>query len=234
MLPRLPARQREGVDLALARGPRRARPDAVRLAAAGRPGQIRRSRRRRAHERRSDDPADQDRRASWNATGRPGGVLSFDIEPAGRDIRKLSLGFRAVDDISLMRKVTAVSRERAAAALDARWLVLMRCVRRAAGVRLRVQPAGLRRATPRLPALVPRLESRSCWPTASPGRTSRPRWFRASPKIRCRTAGQHPRRHGGRPRCHTSSCRCWRRGQFRACSGEASTGRGLPLRRGRP
>jgi diguanylate cyclase (GGDEF)-like protein len=54
----------------------------------------------------------------------PGGVLRFDIEPAGGEIQELFLGFKAVDDLSLMRKVTAVSRERASI-LDARWLVLM-------------------------------------------------------------------------------------------------------------
>jgi diguanylate cyclase (GGDEF)-like protein len=54
----------------------------------------------------------------------PGGVLKFDIRLPGSEISKLYLGFRALDDLSLMRKVTAVSRERATI-LDARWLVLM-------------------------------------------------------------------------------------------------------------
>jgi diguanylate cyclase (GGDEF)-like protein len=54
----------------------------------------------------------------------PGGVLRFDVGPPGREIRQLHLGFKALDDLALMRKVTAVSAERAAV-LDARWLVLM-------------------------------------------------------------------------------------------------------------
>jgi diguanylate cyclase (GGDEF)-like protein len=54
----------------------------------------------------------------------PGGVLKFAIQRPGNEIRALHLGFRNLDDLSLMRKVTAVSRERAAI-LDARWLVLM-------------------------------------------------------------------------------------------------------------
>jgi hypothetical protein len=54
----------------------------------------------------------------------PGGVLRFDIAPAGSEVRELYLGFKGADDLSLMRKVNAVSRDRAAV-LDARWLVLM-------------------------------------------------------------------------------------------------------------
>ncbi len=54
----------------------------------------------------------------------PGGLLTFDVRPPGNEIRELYFGFRDLDDLSLMRKVTAVSRERAAI-LDARWLVLM-------------------------------------------------------------------------------------------------------------
>jgi diguanylate cyclase (GGDEF)-like protein len=54
----------------------------------------------------------------------PGGVLKFDVRPPGSEIRRVHLGFKALDDLALMRKVTAVSGERAAT-LDARWLVLM-------------------------------------------------------------------------------------------------------------
>ncbi len=54
----------------------------------------------------------------------PGGVLSFAIPVAGREIAKLHVGFQAVDDLSLMRKVTAVSRARGAD-LDAQWIALI-------------------------------------------------------------------------------------------------------------
>jgi diguanylate cyclase (GGDEF)-like protein len=54
----------------------------------------------------------------------PGGLLRFTIEPDGRDIRGLHIGFRDLDDIQLMRKVTAVSSSDAMK-LSARWLVLM-------------------------------------------------------------------------------------------------------------
>jgi diguanylate cyclase (GGDEF)-like protein len=54
----------------------------------------------------------------------PGGVLKFDVRPPGSEIRQIHLGFKAIDDLALMRKVTAVSGSRAAV-LDARWLVLM-------------------------------------------------------------------------------------------------------------
>ncbi len=54
----------------------------------------------------------------------PGGVLSFDIPVPGRDVARIDIGFKAIDDLSLMRKVTAVSRDRGAS-LDARWIALI-------------------------------------------------------------------------------------------------------------
>ncbi|HEU4651693.1 MAG TPA: diguanylate cyclase, partial [Croceibacterium sp.] len=54
----------------------------------------------------------------------PGGLLAFDIRPPGRAIARLYLGFKAIDDVSLMRKVTAASHARAST-LEARWLGLM-------------------------------------------------------------------------------------------------------------
>lgn len=54
----------------------------------------------------------------------PGNLLSFAIPTPGREISKLQIGFKAIDDLSLMRKVTAVSRDRAAD-LDARWIALI-------------------------------------------------------------------------------------------------------------
>lgn len=54
----------------------------------------------------------------------PGGVLKFDIGTPGSDVKKLYIGFNALDDLSLMRKVTAAS-PAAVAAMNARWLVLM-------------------------------------------------------------------------------------------------------------
>lgn len=54
----------------------------------------------------------------------PGGVLSFDIPVPGREIARLAIGFKDIDDLSLMRKVTAVSRDRGAE-LDVRWIALI-------------------------------------------------------------------------------------------------------------
>src|SRR5688572_26682325 len=54
----------------------------------------------------------------------PGGLLKFEPGLPGRDIRSLAIGFERIDDVSLMRKVTAAS-PRQAAALEARWLILM-------------------------------------------------------------------------------------------------------------
>ncbi|WP_245832756.1 putative bifunctional diguanylate cyclase/phosphodiesterase [Sphingomonas mucosissima] len=54
----------------------------------------------------------------------PGGLLKFEIEPAGRDVDELYLGFRQIDDLSLMRKVAAMPGT-AMTANDARWLLLM-------------------------------------------------------------------------------------------------------------
>jgi diguanylate cyclase (GGDEF)-like protein len=54
----------------------------------------------------------------------PGGLLKFEIAAPGSAVRTLSLGFHRIDDLSLMRKVTAAAPHRAAT-LEARWLVLM-------------------------------------------------------------------------------------------------------------
>jgi diguanylate cyclase (GGDEF)-like protein len=54
----------------------------------------------------------------------PGGVLRFDVSVAGRDLRGLYLGFERIDDLSLMRKVRAMTpTEQMADA--ASWLALM-------------------------------------------------------------------------------------------------------------
>src|SRR5690606_36843923 len=54
----------------------------------------------------------------------PGGLLRFDIASPGDTIRELTIGFNRIDDLALMRKVTAAS-PRQALAREARWLVLM-------------------------------------------------------------------------------------------------------------
>ncbi len=53
-----------------------------------------------------------------------GGLIRFDIATSGESVRELAVGFNRLDDLALMRKVTAASPEQAAA-LEARWLVLM-------------------------------------------------------------------------------------------------------------
>ena len=53
----------------------------------------------------------------------PGGVLRFRVEPAGRDVRGLYLGFRRIDDLTLMRKVVATSGT-AVSAANSGWLLL--------------------------------------------------------------------------------------------------------------
>src|SRR5690606_20026305 len=53
-----------------------------------------------------------------------GGLLKFAIAAPGREILDLRVGFERIDDLSLMRKVTAATPERAAT-LEARWLLLM-------------------------------------------------------------------------------------------------------------
>ncbi|MBT2134882.1 EAL domain-containing protein [Croceibacterium sp. LX-88] len=53
-----------------------------------------------------------------------GAVLKFEIAPAGQQIRSLAIGFRGLDDLALMRKVTAASADRSAV-LEGRWLILM-------------------------------------------------------------------------------------------------------------
>jgi diguanylate cyclase (GGDEF)-like protein len=53
-----------------------------------------------------------------------GGLLKFTIAAPGREIRHLWIGFERIDDVSLMRKVTAATPERAAT-LEARWLLLI-------------------------------------------------------------------------------------------------------------
>jgi len=57
---------------------------------------------------------------NWGA----GGVLKFSVTPSGKDIRGLAIGFRDLDDLALMRKVTAATPARAAE-LEGRWLILM-------------------------------------------------------------------------------------------------------------
>ena len=54
----------------------------------------------------------------------PGGLLAFEIEPAGREITGLYLGFRHIDDLSLMRKIIATTAA-AESDLDTGWLLLM-------------------------------------------------------------------------------------------------------------
>ncbi len=54
----------------------------------------------------------------------PGGMLQFDIAPAGRDVTGLYLGFQRIDHLSLMRKVRAIAPADQAAE-DARWLLMM-------------------------------------------------------------------------------------------------------------
>lgn len=54
----------------------------------------------------------------------PGGLLRFTIEANGKQIRSLQIGFKALDDIRLMRKVAAAS-PGTAMKLGSRWLVLM-------------------------------------------------------------------------------------------------------------
>ncbi|WP_242653593.1 putative bifunctional diguanylate cyclase/phosphodiesterase [Sphingomonas jatrophae] len=63
-------------------------------------------------------PSDLDRH--WT----PGGLLNFSIQSPGRDIQGLYLGFRNIDDLTLMRKIVAAPSS-AAAANDAKWLLLM-------------------------------------------------------------------------------------------------------------
>lgn len=53
----------------------------------------------------------------------PGGLLKFVVGPPGRDVRKLYVGFRQIDDLSLMRKVVARPGSRMNGA-DVGWLVL--------------------------------------------------------------------------------------------------------------
>jgi len=62
--------------------------------------------------------------AQLEGRGAPGGMLKFDIHPAGREIRGLYLGFQHIDDLSLMRKIRAVTASQQTEE-DARWLVLM-------------------------------------------------------------------------------------------------------------
>jgi len=54
----------------------------------------------------------------------PGGVLRFRIEVPGTSVRGLSLGFKNLDDLSLFRKVTAITPQQNAL-VNARWLLLM-------------------------------------------------------------------------------------------------------------
>ena len=59
-------------------------------------------------------------RANWA----PGGLLRFEIAAPGHKVRELAIGFHRIDDLSLMRKVTAATPHHATM-LEARWLVLM-------------------------------------------------------------------------------------------------------------
>jgi len=54
----------------------------------------------------------------------PGGVMKFVIAPPGREVRALYLGFRNIDDLSLMRKVVAQT-DAALTGVEVRWLVLI-------------------------------------------------------------------------------------------------------------
>jgi len=54
----------------------------------------------------------------------PGGLLKFEIAAPGRSVHGLAIGFHRIDDLALMRKVTAAA-PRHATVLEARWLVLM-------------------------------------------------------------------------------------------------------------
>ncbi|MEP9403162.1 putative bifunctional diguanylate cyclase/phosphodiesterase [Sphingomonas silueang] len=68
-------------------------------------------------------------RATWAADGlaghwAPGGMLRFPMAVPGGEVRELYLGFQRIDDLSLMRKVGAVSAGEQQEA-DARWLLLM-------------------------------------------------------------------------------------------------------------
>jgi diguanylate cyclase (GGDEF)-like protein len=54
----------------------------------------------------------------------PGGLIKFEVAAPGRSVRGLSIGFHRIDDLALMRKVTAVA-PREATGLEARWLVVM-------------------------------------------------------------------------------------------------------------
>ncbi len=56
--------------------------------------------------------------------GAPGGVLRFEIPVAGHEIRGLYLGFDGIDDLSLMRKLRAMTPAQQMADATA-WLVLM-------------------------------------------------------------------------------------------------------------
>ena len=54
----------------------------------------------------------------------PGGLLKFTIEPAGREVEGLYLGFRRIDDLSLMRKIVARPSSGMSGS-DSAWLLLM-------------------------------------------------------------------------------------------------------------
>lgn len=56
--------------------------------------------------------------------GAPGGVLDFAVAARGGDVRALYLGFDRLDSLSLIRTMTALTREEAARSRD-RWLILM-------------------------------------------------------------------------------------------------------------
>ncbi len=56
--------------------------------------------------------------------GAPGGLLKFTIPPPGREVRGLYIGFRHIDDLSLMRKIIARPGS-TPTDVDVAWLVLI-------------------------------------------------------------------------------------------------------------
>jgi len=55
---------------------------------------------------------------------RPGGVMAFTVAPRGAELARLQLGIENIDDLHLLRKITALT-PTAAARTEARWLLLM-------------------------------------------------------------------------------------------------------------
>jgi diguanylate cyclase (GGDEF)-like protein len=63
-------------------------------------------------------------RATVGDHAAPGGMLRFTIDRPGADVREVYVGYHRLDDLSLMRKLSAATPEDAAT-LDGRWLALM-------------------------------------------------------------------------------------------------------------